>query len=75
VSRTAPGRGAWLCSSECFDTAVRRRAFSRAWRREVPSSAVAALRFPLEAVITNMRDLRAAGKPGTPTTQEAEQEG
>ena len=67
VDRTAPGRGAWVCSIECFDTAVRRKAFSRAWRREVPSTTLDALRIPFESVITNMKELTAAGtKSGTP---------
>ncbi|MGQ7786594.1 MULTISPECIES: YlxR family protein [Actinomycetes] len=31
-----PGRGAWIHpEQECFDTAVRRKAFSRAFRRPV----------------------------------------
>jgi len=52
---------------ECFETALRRKAFPRAWRRDVPSSTLEALRIPLEGVITNMRDLAAAGNhPGTP---------
>ena len=68
ASRTSAGRGAWVCSIECFDTAVRRKAFGRAWRRDVPSSTLDALRIPLERVITNMRELTAAGtSSGTPT--------
>jgi predicted RNA-binding protein YlxR (DUF448 family) len=64
------------CSLECFDTAVRRRAFTRALRHEVPTSALTALRIPLDAVITNMRDLQVAGTGhGTPTPDKAEQEG
>jgi predicted RNA-binding protein YlxR (DUF448 family) len=80
ISRTAAGRGAWVCSVECFDTALRRRAFGRAWRRlgvdAVPTSQLTTLRIPLEAVITNMRHLQAAGThAGTPTAHKAEQEG
>jgi len=67
VSRTSAGRGAWLCSIECFDTAVRRKAFGRAWRCDVPTSTLDALRIPFERVITNMRELTAAGThSGTP---------
>jgi hypothetical protein len=52
---------------QCFDTAVRKRAFVRAWRCDVPSSALEALRIPLEGVITNMKDFTAAGTvSGTP---------
>ncbi|MEP7203701.1 MAG: YlxR family protein [Ilumatobacteraceae bacterium] len=61
VSRTSSGRGAWLCSIACFDTAVRRNAFGRAWRCDVPGSTLGALRIPFERVITNMKDLSAAG--------------
>jgi hypothetical protein len=56
-----------LCSIDCFDTAVRRKAFGRAWRRDVPSSTLDALRISFEGVITNMKDLSAAGtNSGTP---------
>lgn len=46
VGRGEPGRGAWLCagSEACFDAAVRRRAFSRALRSEVPGQELARLR-------------------------------
>ena len=46
VGRGEPGRGAWLCtgSESCFDAAVRRRAFSRALRSEVPGHELAWLR-------------------------------
>ena len=49
MSRTLPGRGAWLCrdSPECVDLAVRRRAFSRALRGEVGSAQVDRLRVAL----------------------------
>jgi predicted RNA-binding protein YlxR (DUF448 family) len=35
VDRNGPGRGAWLCGSECLDVAIRRKAFDRAWRTTV----------------------------------------
>jgi predicted RNA-binding protein YlxR (DUF448 family) len=46
VGRGESGRGAWLCaaSEACFDAAVRRRAFSRALRSEVPAHELAWLR-------------------------------
>jgi predicted RNA-binding protein YlxR (DUF448 family) len=46
VGRSEPGRGAWLCSGsvECFDAAVRRRAFSRALQREVSGQELVWLR-------------------------------
>ncbi len=61
VSRTEAGRGAWLCSIECFDTAQRRRAFARAWKSDVPGSTLDTLRIAFESVITNVRDLTAVG--------------
>ena len=41
VGRTLPGRGAWVCPTVgCVELAVRRRAFSRAFRTEIePQSA------------------------------------
>ena len=67
IGRTSPGRGAWLCSIDCYDTAVLRKGFARAWRREVSGSTLDALRIPFESVITNMKELAAAGtKSGTP---------
>jgi len=36
VSRTAAGRGAWLCSMNCYQTAVQRKAFDRSWKQSVP---------------------------------------
>jgi predicted RNA-binding protein YlxR (DUF448 family) len=46
VGRGEPGRGVWLCagSEACFDAAVRRKAFGRALRSEVPGHELAWLR-------------------------------
>jgi predicted RNA-binding protein YlxR (DUF448 family) len=51
VSRTATGRGAWLCSgsAECLDLAVRRNAFSRALRVPIATSHAATLLTELPA--------------------------
>jgi predicted RNA-binding protein YlxR (DUF448 family) len=51
VSRSAAGRGAWLCvpPMPCFELAVRRKAFERAWRRPVGADAVAELRGTLQS--------------------------
>jgi predicted RNA-binding protein YlxR (DUF448 family) len=45
VSRTLPGRGAWLCagSLDCLHKAAQRNAFSRALRSPVSSDVVLAL--------------------------------
>jgi uncharacterized protein len=56
VGRAEPGRGAWLCSIECFDRAAQRRAFRKAWRAEVDLDELAALRTAFEAVVTQMRE-------------------
>ena len=58
VSRTAPGRGAWLCvpPMACFELAVRRKAFDRAWRRPVGADALAELRSRLESAVRVGRD-------------------
>ena len=61
VSRTAPGRGAWLCSAACLDTAIRRRQFERAWRCPVAQDTLDALRIAFDGVITNMEELPAGG--------------
>lgn len=49
VGRTLPGRGAWLCrgSHECFELAVRKGGFARAFRTPIRPAAVAALRTDL----------------------------
>jgi len=49
LGRAEPGRGAWLCagSGSCFDAAVRRRAFGRALRCDVPAHELARLRGKL----------------------------
>jgi predicted RNA-binding protein YlxR (DUF448 family) len=45
VGPAEPGRGAWLCPRvNCFETAVRRRAFGRALRREIAPVELSALR-------------------------------
>ena len=37
VDRHGPGRGAWLCGSACLPAALRRGAFTRAFRRRIGS--------------------------------------
>ncbi|MFZ6004939.1 MAG: YlxR family protein [Actinomycetota bacterium] len=51
ISRTLPGRGAWLCagSLQCLRLAARRNALSRALRAPVSADAVAALEPDLSA--------------------------
>ncbi|MGH9043191.1 MAG: YlxR family protein [Acidimicrobiia bacterium] len=50
VGRHEPGRGAWLCAGttpDCFEAAVRRRAFGRALRTEVSGDQLACVRGKL----------------------------
>lgn len=60
VSRTAAGRGAWLCSHDCFLTAERRKAFERAWKASVPAAIVRDLdeqvRIAFDDVIINLEE-------------------
>ena len=49
IGRTLPGRGAWLCagSASCFDLALRRKAFDRAFRAPLRAGAAESLRAKL----------------------------
>ena len=49
IGRTAPGRGAWVCSGECFARAAERGTLARALRRELTSTEVEALRARLQS--------------------------
>ncbi len=67
VGRAGAGRGAWLCSLACFDTARRRGAFERAWRRRAEDEQLTTLRNAFERVITNMELLPVDGfRPDRP---------
>ena len=47
VSRTAPGRGGWICGVECIEAARTRRGFERAWRLRSVADAYDRLRDEL----------------------------
>ena len=47
VSRTAPGRGAWICGPDCLEPARRNRGFQRAWRSDIPPDLFDRLRAEL----------------------------
>ncbi|MBW3556610.1 MAG: YlxR family protein [Actinobacteria bacterium] len=49
VGRSLPGRGAWLCAGApaCFELAVRRKAFERAFKAPVGAGATESLRANL----------------------------
>jgi predicted RNA-binding protein YlxR (DUF448 family) len=68
TSRTAAGRGAWVCSAACATRAARKGGFARAWRRPVDAAALAPLLDSLVTTHEDMRQSRAAGHlAGTPS--------
>ncbi|MDQ3470691.1 MAG: YlxR family protein, partial [Actinomycetota bacterium] len=64
VSRTAAGRGAWLCRTptDCLGAALRRRAFQRAWRRDVDPAVLAELAEQLARIHDPVGPLAAVGR-------------
>lgn len=60
LSRTAPGRGAWLCrgSPRCLELAVERNALARAFRRPVAPASVRVLLVATLDVTSGGRDRR-----------------
>ena len=63
VSRTAPGRGAWLCDPphRCLPVALKRKAFDRAFRRPVETKSILAWQQQLAAGHTDQADAAADG--------------
>jgi hypothetical protein len=51
VSAGSAGRGAWVCSIECFDRAVP-AGFARAWRRTIDRDGLRDLREPVREVLS-----------------------
>jgi predicted RNA-binding protein YlxR (DUF448 family) len=69
ASPGSSGRGAWLCRPACFEQAVQRKRFARAWRRPIPDGALESARIALadafESIPENMRQWSSAGRdPG-----------
>ncbi len=58
ISRTAAGRGAWLCSDRagCLSQAVKRRGFDRAWKRPMGATEHNILTIAYEAIMKNMEN-------------------
>jgi uncharacterized protein len=61
ISRTADGRGAWLCAprvqaTPCLEQAIKRRGFDKAWKRSVGSEQIEILTIALTAMKTNMEN-------------------
>jgi predicted RNA-binding protein YlxR (DUF448 family) len=68
VGRLLEGRGAWLCqeSPDCLDLAVKRQAFSRAFRATVSTGAVEEVRRQLASW---KRPISQATNPGEVRTE------
>ncbi|MSW20829.1 MAG: DUF448 domain-containing protein [Actinobacteria bacterium] len=62
----AGGRGAWICAGAvtCFDTAVRRGAFARAWKRRVDVAVLTDVRGVFGHADTQVEQSRSAGFAG-----------
>ena len=60
VASGSDGRGAWVCSVECFDQALAASGFARAWRRTVDRASLGGLRQPvseyLKMNVTTVKD-------------------
>jgi predicted RNA-binding protein YlxR (DUF448 family) len=58
ISRTAAGRGAWLCEGQvnCLRQAIKRRGFERAWKRPVGPAELELLTIAYEAMTSNMEN-------------------
>ena len=52
ATRRAPGRGAYVCSLDCFEAALRGRKLQRALRVAVDDEAAVRIRADLEAAAT-----------------------
>jgi uncharacterized protein len=58
ISRTAPGRGAWVCRGQvsCLHQAIKRRGFERAWKRPVSLAEHESLTIAYAAMTSNMEN-------------------
>jgi predicted RNA-binding protein YlxR (DUF448 family) len=58
ISRTAAGRGAWLCTEQatCLQQAIKRRGFDRAWKRPIGATQHNILTIAYEAMTKNMEN-------------------
>jgi hypothetical protein len=56
-----------VCSIDCLQVAIRRKAFERAWRRPMAVASLDALQNAFRGVITNMEEWPITGcAPGEP---------
>jgi predicted RNA-binding protein YlxR (DUF448 family) len=62
ISRTAAGRGAWLCATrtsqdtDCLQQAIKKRGIDRAWKRPVGRTEQEILTIAYEAMLKNMKN-------------------
>ncbi|MCU1395857.1 MAG: Protein of uncharacterized function [Ilumatobacteraceae bacterium] len=58
ISRTAAGRGAWLCTEQatCLHQAIKRRGLDRAWKCPVSTTQHNILTIAYEAMTKNMEN-------------------
>ena len=62
ISRTAAGRGAWLCATrtsqdtDCLQQAIKKRGFDRAWKRPVGRTEHDILTIAYDAITKNMKN-------------------
>jgi len=65
-ARRVGGRGAWICAGSvtCFDTAMSRGAFARAWKRRVDADALTDVKQVFGKPDTEVRESRSAGMAG-----------
>jgi len=67
------GRGAWVCSVRCAETAGRSGGFARAWRRSTDTNAVKALIDEVRALLAEDPDTnRVVGEETVSVTAVAE---
>jgi predicted RNA-binding protein YlxR (DUF448 family) len=67
VGRTAPGRGAWLCGSDCLDRSLRRSALARALRTTIDEASLAALRESFSRTAARMTESSTGDDTATST--------
>ena len=60
IANGSDGRGAWVCSLDCFDQAAAGAGFARAWRTAVDRDGLGRLREPvsefLKMNVTTVKD-------------------
>ncbi|MFZ9384461.1 MAG: YlxR family protein [Ilumatobacteraceae bacterium] len=52
VATASAGRGAWVCSVDCFDRALTASGFARAWKCSTDRDTLAGLRAPVSSALS-----------------------